>query len=113
MLHWHRLGQLPPKPHTTLYEDGKLLLEQMITREGFHGPYSILYYRQPPTEEVEVRDFAVPGFAPVELATDDGGLKRRHIRTQELPAGGDYLTGRRTMLVSDALDLAILKPRDS
>jgi homogentisate 1,2-dioxygenase len=110
MLHRHALGQLPPKPHTTLYENGTLLMEQMITREGFNGPYTILYYRQPPTDEVEVRDHAVPGFCPVELA-DDEPLKRRHILSQKLEPRGDYLTGRQTLLVSDALDMAVCKPR--
>ncbi|MEW6250656.1 MAG: hypothetical protein AB1716_08400, partial [Planctomycetota bacterium] len=112
MLHRHALGQFPAKPHTTLYEDGRLLLEQMITREGFNGPFTILYYRQPPTDEVEVSAFSAPGFCPVELAPDEP-LQRRHIRTQDLEPGGDFLTGRRTLLVADALDLAVCKPRAS
>ena len=47
--------------------NGKLLLEQMITREGFNGPFTILYYRVPPTDEVEVKALAV-GFDAEEAA---------------------------------------------
>lgn len=112
MLHRHALGKFPPKPHTALYEDGKLLMEQMVTRAGFHGPFSILYYRTPPTDEAYVSELALPGFCPVELAPDHA-LKRRHIRTQDFKSVGDFLTGRRTLLVSDALDLAVCKPREA
>ena len=109
MLHRHALGQLPPKPHTAFYEDGKLLMEQMVTRGGFHGAFSILYYRTPPTDEVEVADFSLPGFCPAELVADQP-LKRRHVRTQELKPGGDFLSGRRTLLVGDNLDIGVCKP---
>ena len=66
MIHRHALGKLPPKPHTAFYEDGKLLMEQCHTREGFEGPYSILYYRIPPTDERAVEKLAIPGFCPFE-----------------------------------------------
>ena len=112
MLHRHALGQFPPKPHTTLYEDGRLLMEQMITREGFHGPYTILYYRRPPMEETEVTEFALPGFCPAELVPPQP-LKRRHIMTQNMKPAGDFLSGRRTLLVSDDLDLAVCKPAET
>ncbi len=109
MLHRLALGQLPPKPHTTCYENNKLLMEQMITREGFHGPYSVLYYRVPPMEESSVEPFALPGYCPAKRL-DEQPLRRRHIRTQDIKPGGDYLSGRRTLLVSQSLDLGVAKP---
>lgn len=109
MLHRHTLGRVPPKPHTAFYDDGKLLMEQMITREGFHGPFSILYYRTPPTDEFEVERLDLKGFCPVEPVQEQP-LHRRHLRTGDLPAGGDYLTGRRTLLTSRNLHLGIAKP---
>ncbi len=39
----------------------------LVTRQGFNGPYSILYYRVPPTDEFEVESLALPGFCPFEL----------------------------------------------
>ena len=54
MIHRMTLGKIPAKPHTTFFdENGKLLMEQMVTREGFNGPFTILYYRIPPTDEFE------------------------------------------------------------
>jgi hypothetical protein len=35
MIHYHRLGSVPPKHHVTHYEDGKLLMEQCMIRVGF------------------------------------------------------------------------------
>jgi len=110
MLHRHALGTLPRKPHTALRDaNGRLLMEQMITREGFHGPFSIVYHRVPPMEETAVEPIRLPGFAPAEPAAEQP-LRRRHIRTQNLPPAGDYLTGRRTLLVSASLDVGVAKP---
>jgi len=113
MLHRHTLGRVPAKHHTALYdEDGRLLMEQMITRDGFNGPYSILYYRTPPTDEFEVAALRLPGFCPVELVAEQP-LHRRHIRTAELAPGGDFLTGRRTLMVTRHLHLGVVKPTES
>lgn len=109
MIHRLALGNLPPKPHTQLREGGTLLMEQMITREGFNGPFSILYYRTPPTDETSVEPLELPGFCPVKLI-EHQPLRRRHLMTQNMKPGGDFLTGRRTLLVSDTLDLAVCKP---
>ena len=111
MIHRMTLGLIPDKPHTQLYENGKLLMEQMITREGFEGPFSALYYRQPPTDEVAVEQLQLPGYCPVELV-EDQPLRRRHLQSQQLQPAGDWLTGRRTLLVSDAMDLGVCKPAE-
>jgi len=109
MIHRMTIGAVPPKPHTQLRENGALLMEQMITREGFRGPFSILYYRRPPTDEVAVEPIELPGFCPVELVAEQP-LERRHLRSQDLEPEGDPLSGRRTLLVSDALVLGVCKP---
>ncbi len=112
MIHRHQLGRVPPKPHTTFYdEDGKLLMEQMVTRVGFEGPFSILYYRVPPTDEFEVEPLKLPGFAPFELVPEQP-LHRRHIRSQKLQPGGDFLTGRKVLLVNQYLRISVAKPTD-
>ncbi len=109
MIHYHRLGNVPPKHHVTHYEDGKLLMEQCMTRVGFDSTYSILYYRTPPTDECAVRSMELPGFCPVEPIKEQP-LYRRHIRTQDLAADGDFLTARRTILLNDDLRVGICKP---
>ena len=80
MIHRHQLGKVPPKPHTTFYDNDKLLMEQCVTREGFNGPFSMLYFRKPPTDESQVEKMAVPGFAPFEII-EDQPLHRQHLRT--------------------------------
>ncbi len=109
MIHRMALGDLPAKHHIQLRENGKLLMEQMVTREGFNGPYSILYYRRPPTDETRVEAFELPGFCPVEL-TADQLLERRHLRSAHVGRRGDWLSGRRTLLVSTDLRLGVCKP---
>ncbi len=113
MLHRHTLGRIPPKPHTAFYDDnGNLLMEQCVTTEGFNGPFSILYFQTPPTDEFEAVEYEVPGFAPFELATSTA-LCRRHIRSQKQTPQGDFLTGRRTQFVNVDVQIGIIKPTES
>lgn len=109
MIHYHRLGNVPPKHHVTHREDGKLLMEQCMTRVGFDGTYSILYFRTPPTDEFNVRSMELPGFCPVEPIAEQR-LHRRHIRTQDLKVEGDFLTARRTVLMNEDVRVGIAKP---
>ena len=109
MIHYHRMGNVPPKHHVTHREDGKLLMEQCMTRVGFDSTYSILYYRTPPTDECAVRSMELPGFCPIQPLTEQP-LHRRHIRTQDLSVNGDFLTARRTVLMNDDVRVGISKP---
>ena len=109
MIHYHKLGDVPAKHHITHYEDGKLLMEQAVTRAGFDSTYSLLYYRTPPTDEFAVRNMELPGFCPIK-PIDDQPLHRRHIKTQDLKVEGDFLTARRTVLMNDDVRVGIAKP---
>jgi len=112
MLHRHTLGRIPAKPHTAFYDDdGKLLMEQCVTYEGFNGPFSILYFRTPPTDEFAVDNLALPGFCPVE-AVREQALHRRHVRSQDLEPGGDFLTARRTLFFNSDVHVGSGKPTD-
>lgn len=112
MLQRHTLGKIPAKPHTAFYDDGKLLMEVCITREGFDGPFSILYYKTPPTDETAVEPYEVSGFCPFEVV-EDRDLRRRHMRGSDVRPGGDFLTARRTLLVNDDLQMGVCKPTTS
>lgn len=109
MIHYHRLGSVPPKNHVSHHEEGKLLMEQCMTRVGFDSTYSILYFRVPPTDECAVRSLELPGFCPV-APIENQALHRRHIRTQDLEVDGDFLTARRTVLMNDDVRVGICKP---
>jgi len=109
MIQRHQLGDVPAKPHTTFYKDGKLLMEQCVTRQGFEGPFSILYFHTPPTDEQTVESTSVDGFCPFKLV-DRQPLHRRHIRTQDIKSGGDFLTSRKTLLVNSDVQVGVCKP---
>lgn len=110
MIHRHALGRLPPKPHTAFYdENNKLLMEHCHTREGFEGPFSILYYRTPPTDENAVEKLAIPGFCPFEPLPEQS-LYRRHIRTPALKLAGDFLDARRTLMFNPDVQIGMVKP---
>jgi homogentisate 1,2-dioxygenase len=87
-------------------------MEQCITWEGFNGPFSILYFRTPPTDEYSVEELAVPGFCPVELVPEQI-LRRRHIRAQDIEPCGDFLAGRRTLFVNDDVRVGAGRPVES
>lgn len=111
MIDYHRLGDVPAKHHVSQYEENTLLMEQCVTREGFDGPYSILYFRIPPTDETAVEPMTIPDFCPATVMSEQP-LHRRHLRTQDLPYAGDFLTGRRTMLVNSDVHIGICKPQE-
>ena len=70
--------------------------------EGFTADSSLLYHVHPPT--------AILGAEPVPDATpcfsDNHPLLPRHFRTGRLDAGGDLVTGRRTLIGNDDLRLS-------
>ena len=109
MIHRHGLGKVPPKPHTAFYEGDTLLMEQCVTRDGFDGPFSILYFRVPPTDETRVGKASVPGFCPFDYV-EEQPLHRRHIRTQDAQVDGDFLTARRMLLGNADLQISVCKP---
>jgi len=110
MIQRHQLGRVPPKPHTVFRDAGeKLLMEQCVTRRGFEGPYSILYFKTPPTDEFAVEPLEVPDFCPCQ-PVDAQPLHRRHVRTQDHQPAGDFLTGRRTLLFNADIQVGICKP---
>ncbi|MCG8409327.1 MAG: homogentisate 1,2-dioxygenase [Phycisphaerales bacterium] len=112
MIHYMRMGKLPPKPHIAFYDDGKLLMEQCHTREGFEGPYSTLYFKTPPTDENAVEKMGIPGFCPFEPLAEQP-LYRRHIRTQDLKLQGDFLDARRVLLFNADVQMSMVKPTET
>lgn len=111
MIQYVAMGKIPPKPHTTHYEDGKLLMEHCHTREGFEGAFSILYYRTPPTDENAVEKLAIPGFCPFEPLPEQP-LHRRHIKTQDMKLKGDFLDARRVMMFNSDVQISMVKPTE-
>ena len=90
--YYRRVGEVPPKRHTQFRApDGHLYAEELMGTEGFSASSALLYHRRPPT--------ALVGAEPIAAPDDDlqanEPLLPRHLRTAELEAGGDLVTGRR------------------
>ena len=108
-------GDLPAKPHTVFRSaDGALRYEECLTREGFEGPYSILYHQHRPHDAEAVA-------APLRFPTPASGraerpaLLRRHYRCLSLaPAtGASPLEGRTPLLYNDDVVIGFVRPRAS
>ena len=106
-------GLVPAKPHTALRDGaGHLRYEECLTRDGFDGPFTILYHRdRPHTQELA----AVSHGWQAPQATGAGApprpLARRHYRSQDLSRrGGAPVDARVPLLFNDDVVLGVLFP---
>ncbi|MEX2624004.1 MAG: homogentisate 1,2-dioxygenase [Acidimicrobiia bacterium] len=101
-----RLGEVPPKRHTQLWRDGKLLTEQVLGMEGFSGNYSILYHLQTPC-----RVMALGGFEPIEKTEWVPEQHQHHLLdTARLQPVGDLVTGRRLLMWNQDVEIWFCRP---
>jgi homogentisate 1,2-dioxygenase len=109
MPNYHRLGQIPPKRHTQFRKpDGTLYAEEVFGTEGFSGNYSILYYHYPPTRVTKVEKFQ-----DVQLEEWDEGVQRHHhLKTAQLPPGGDAVLGNQVLMFNKDVALGIAQPTE-
>jgi homogentisate 1,2-dioxygenase len=111
MLDRMTFGTVPAKPHTALRDaEGRLRHEECLTREGFDGPYTILYHeRRPHTAALAeaTHGWEVPQVSDAEARP----LARRHYRSQDLePRGGSPVDARVPLLFNDDVVLGVLHP---
>jgi homogentisate 1,2-dioxygenase len=103
MTHYRRIGEVPPKRHTRFVQpDGSLYAEELMGEEGFSSDSSLLYHRNLPTaivaaEAVELDAAELQPNLP---------LLPRHLRTGQLPSGGDPVEGRTLLLANDDVRLS-------
>jgi homogentisate 1,2-dioxygenase len=101
------MGDVPPKRHTQFRApDGHLYAEELMGTEGFSSASSLLYHRHPPTALLAAE--ALPGDR-AGLAPNEP-LLPRHLRTGDLPRGGDLVTGRTLLLANDRVRLLVAQP---
>src|SRR5437764_873666 len=85
MPYYRRLGEVPAKRHTRAVAGGQLLHEELMGLEGFSQASSLLYHRHSPSAIVAAEPVVVEP-APMPYDTT---LEPRHLRTFDLPVGGD------------------------
>ena len=98
MPHYRSVGDVPRKRHLrSPGPGGGLLHEELMGEEGFSGESSLLYHLRSPS--------ALLAADPVEAGTArlvaNDPLLPRHLRTAELPEGGDAVSGRHLLLGND------------
>src|SRR4051795_5344560 len=97
MPYYRRVGEVPTKRHIRAEEGGARLHEELMGLEGFSQASALLYHRHSPSAIVSVG--SVP--TPPDTGAYDTALEPRHLRTFDLPAGGDPVLGRVTLLEND------------
>jgi len=96
MAFYHRLGTVPPKPHTTLYKaDGKSLYrEELFSTLGFWGVFSNKYHIHIPSKVLRQKPVERPS-AP---EWKDAPLMFHHFFTEKNPSSGDFVSARNVYL---------------
>ena len=103
MPHYLSVGEVPRKRHTLARRAGSRLHEELMGIGGFSGESALLYHLRSPSAVVRSEAVACPD--PPGLAADHP-LEPRHLRTPELPAGGDAVGGRTVLLANADVRLA-------
>jgi homogentisate 1,2-dioxygenase len=113
MPYYRRVGEVPPKRHTQFRApDGSLYAEELMGSEGFSSASSLLYHRHPPTALLAAETVADGEGGPDGLRPNEP-LLPRHLRTAELPPGGDLVSGRTLLLANDDVRLLAAQPTEA
>jgi len=111
MIHRTRRGRTPDKPHTVFEVEGALAWEHCFTREGFEGPYTIMWHRRQPHWVSREEDLGPhPGWAEPAW---EGPLRRCHYLTQRVGEGSAPLTSRRLFFANADLRVWMARPKES
>ena len=107
MHRYHRLGNIPPKRHTTLRREGGLLhYEELIGNRGFSGPSSLLYHLHPPTA-IQSSELVKEVRPEPESARD---LRNRHFDTAKVACGPSLTLDRVPLLFNSDVALSLARP---
>ena len=109
MTYYYKLGQVPHKRHTQFrQDDGSLFHEEVMGIHGFAGIQSILYHKYKPTM---IRRVGVESDVSITYE-EPSALRPRHLRTFEMEAGGDLISGRVPLMGNHEVVLYIARPTE-
>jgi homogentisate 1,2-dioxygenase len=110
MLDRMQLGEVARKHHTQLRgADGELRFEECFTRDGFDGPYTIMYHlRRPHVQKLAPAQHGWVGPASV----SERAIAKRHYKTFELAAkrGGPQIDGRVALMFNTDVTTGVAFP---
>ncbi|MDP9469199.1 MAG: homogentisate 1,2-dioxygenase [Chloroflexota bacterium] len=106
---YHSLGQIPPKRHTQFRKpDGSLYVEEVFGTHGFSGNESILYHLNSPARITGVAFEP----APSPEVWQPHGQHHHHLKTGDIPIGGDAISGRVCLLFNDDVTWSLSRPTE-
>ncbi|MDX1941272.1 MAG: homogentisate 1,2-dioxygenase [Saprospiraceae bacterium] len=109
-MHYHSLGQIPPKRHTQFRKpDGSLYHEELFSTEGFSNLYSLVYHAHPPTQIVQVGE----PYSVAPKIVFDKQLKHRSLKGFKIEPEDDYLKSRKPVLVNNDCQISLAAPTQS
>ncbi len=110
MLERRVFGTVPHKHHVALRVDGDLHYEECWTREGFDGPYTILYHRGRPHAQRALEGAHAHGWT-LPAAAEARPLRKRHYQSQrQAPSHKPVIDARVPLLFNRDVVLSTLKP---
>src|SRR3954451_15852922 len=104
MPYYRRVGDVPRKRHVRAEEGGERLHEELMGLEGFSQASSLLYHRHSPSAIVAAEPVVVE---PAPMSYDDT-LEPRHLRTFDLPMGGDPIGGLVPLFENDDVVIGVV-----
>lgn len=107
MPYYHSLGSLPHKRHTQFRKpDGRLYAEELFSTEGFSNDYSLMYHCHPPTAIIGTDD----PYDVSPVIAEEKMLKHRSFEAFKISPSGDFLAGRKTVLVNNDCHIVLAAP---
>ncbi|HEX4821491.1 MAG TPA: homogentisate 1,2-dioxygenase [Acidimicrobiales bacterium] len=104
MPYYRRVGEVPKKRHIWTEVGGSRLHEELMGLEGFSHASSLLYHRHSPSAIVAAEPVHIEP-APMSY---DTALEPRHLRTFDLPTGGDPVAGFVALFENDDVVIGVV-----
>jgi homogentisate 1,2-dioxygenase len=107
MTYYYKLGDIPHKRHTQFRQpNGSLYHEELMGIHGFSGVQSLLYHLYPPTQ---IQKILLQRNVDISYAEQDS-LHHHHLRTANVPLGGDAIEARVLLLANADVGISIARP---